>query len=282
MFRGNDSKPRSVNQKPQGPQAKEPYIRQTLYGISKQKRKHNELTYIALDSCILIDMADFLRGQYKRTWSESYVKALKSLIKRNIFTKMDKVRDEETQEIFLKKHVNKKGDIVLCCLPGVRSEILKGKNSFAKKFIEERMLVLEIEDSSIQEFKRVTGKLAEKYYDKGYFLDKNNMPLKDGLLVAESSFFNIILISRDSGICINKKSSNPEKKLYQINHANKTILGAYDGAGAFPHRAMEFLKSFENDDMPLMMNQDFLAPDTISVMKSLENCRTISDRAFGY
>lgn len=175
------------------------------------------IIYVALDTCILIDMEKYTRKSAPIRKSPAYFSAIRNLLSNSYFTK-DGAR-------------NPAGRIVFCILPTVLEELSDKKHLIykpLKEFVENRAIILTPRDSLKSSFNRKLEKITTRYKEKGYFLDKRNQTTfvkRDGYAVAEAAIFNLIFVSRDKHITINYNDKNPQKKLEEITTINRKALG---------------------------------------------------------
>lgn len=230
----------------------ERYSFKFFFNNEQREYKKKRYTYVALDSCILIDMMKVLTGTAQFKKSPQYYSMLSKLMKRNIFNK-----DHSK---------NPRGDLVFCVLPHVLQEISNEDGEIhasMKKFIEKQTVILDIAPCNQKNFDKKISRLSSEYCNKGFFLDEENAPTVDSLIVAEASFFNLTLLSRDRHICINFKDKSPKEKIRVIKEINrKAFSNNFDGAQAEPKRIEHFLNALEKgEDMPKLRNEDILISD---------------------
>lgn len=219
---------------------------------SKKESKH-QLIYVSLDTNIIIDMVHVLSGTAHNKKSPQYYASLKQLLERSVLSK------NHTR--------NKKGDIVFCVTPTVLKELSNENGEIyncMKNFINNRTVVLQIDESYQKFFRKKIGKMAEEYYNAGFFRGKNDELTNDAFVTAESLYFNLTLISRDSDISINRHDRNPQRKIERIKAINRRCLATdFNGNQAEPRRISNFFVEFEkckkrNAMMPTFENLDVL------------------------
>ena len=213
-----------------------------------QKENRGPVQFIAIDSCIAIDMVKILNGTAPFKSSPRYYGGLKKLLMRSIFGKG--------------RSYNPSGDVCLCIIPGVKKELSKkdGETFMTmKKFLNDRTVVFEVEESSRKNFNKKVEKLVNDYCAKGYFLDRNNAPTQDGYNVAEASYFNLTFLSRDGDVCKNIHDRNPERKSYTIKSINRrAFCNDFNGEQAEPRRIDSVMTKLDHDRMPEYMHEEVL------------------------
>ena len=201
---------------------------------SKKESKH-QLIYVSLDTNIIIDMVHVLSGTAHNKKSPQYYASLKQLLERSVLSKNQKKK--------------KKGDIVFCVTPTVLKELSNENGEIyncMKNFINNRTVVLQIDESYQKFFRKKIGKMAEEYYNAGFFRGKNDELTNDAFVTAESLYFNLTLISRDSDISINRHDRNPQRKIEKIKSINRRMLSSdFNGNQAEPRRVNNFCNEVE-------------------------------------
>lgn len=219
-----------------------------------QNKRHT--TFIALDACIAIDMVKVINGTAPIKNSPKYYYALKKLLDRSVFGKNHRY--------------NKKGDVVFCLLPHVKKELSNSDGEIfesMKKFVENQMIDLTVDVSYQINFSKKVDRLSSQYCDLGYFIGKDFSPTVDSLIVAEASFFNLTLLSRDKHICTDFHDKNPERKIFDIRRINrKSLCNCFDGPQAEPRRVESLLKMLDYGNPPKIMNEDYLLSETQKVI----------------
>lgn len=231
--------------------------RQSQKSSDPTKRYKGELTFIAVDSCIVIDMMHLFRGDANTKRAPEYFSNLKRLLSLSVY-------DENGNKNF-------KGRLVLCVLPSVYKELSdeNGKlHENVKEIIQNRMLVLSLDEASKKRFDKKANKLAMEYSKKGFLTNPDGSPSMDAYIVAESSIFNIDLISRDNHITRNPSERNPDKKLEQIKNTNRRQLaGDFNGNQAEPMKLTYFFKLFsKGNSLPTLQNTSVLDMDTQKIL----------------
>ena len=172
------------------------------------------------------------------------------------------------RSVLSKNHTrNKKGDIVFCVTPTVLKELSNENGEIyncMKNFINNRTVVLQIDESYQKFFRKKIGKMAEEYYNAGFFRGKNDELTNDAFVTAESLYFNLTLISRDSDISINRHDRNPQRKIEKIKSINRRMLSSdFNGNQAEPRRVNNFFNEVEKCKrqerlMPVLENDNCL------------------------
>lgn len=212
---------------------------------NEDKRRKGELTYVAVDSCILIDMMHMIAGHSRKFKDTQYFDKLQRLLDNCVFDEFGKKR--------------KNGRIVLCLLPSVKRELsdeFGQLHSSIKNFIENRTLEIKIDENYLHSFNKKVEKLVKEYAKKGYFLDKEGQPTMDAYHFAQSSILNLTLISRDRHIIKNFRDKNPEKKVEQLKFVNRRQLnGDFDGLQAESRSIHNFFALYDRSErMPTIEN----------------------------
>ena len=205
---------------------------------NEDKRKKGEITYVAVDSCILIDMMHMVGGPSIKYKDAAYFSKLRRLLDNCVF-------DENGNR-------RKNGRIVLCLLPSVKRELSDESGQLhasIKNFIENRTLELKISEEYSHTFNKKVEKLVKEYAKKGYFLDKEKTPTMDAYHVAQSSILNITLISRDKHITKDFRDRKPEKKIEQVKFVNRGQLnGDFDGLQSESRTVHNFFKLYDKSE----------------------------------
>lgn len=248
------------------------YNLKRYYKFYPSKNNNRNLIYIALDSCIIIDMVKIIRGRIPTNKSHEYYMSLKNLLDRSVLTKNHKK--------------NKKGDIVFCITPTVLKEISNEKGeifSCLKKFINDRIIVFKVDESHMKSFNTTISKLTNKYYENDLFVNEKNELTTDAFVVAEASFFNLTLFSRDKHICIDFKDELPMDKIQKINYTNKKILDRMNpGPVAEPTRLKYLITSIDKwksneSQMPKLENSDYLQEGIQLLMSDLDHRQPLKE-----
>ncbi len=198
----------------------------------KKKNNSSKFVLVALDTCVVIDLA-FSHKNFKKMKAsptkKEYLNALQKLLERNVLSKK-----------------NKNGNICFCITPEVVEELTKNKKKYygrVKNFVESNIISFHMENEMEAKFSQKVDSLVEQYCAKGYFLDKDNLPTVDGINVAQASYYNLYLLSNDHHICTYKKERDPKKKIEDIRQINKENLNHdYRSIVAVPQRPEQFLK----------------------------------------
>lgn len=233
--------------------------------------KSKKLIYLALDSCIIIDMVKLLRGTAPIKRSPEYFTVLKNILNRNVFSKNGRR--------------NKQGDLVFCITPTVLKEISNEKGEIfdcLKKFLNERVMILKIDDSYKKHYSKTISQLTNKYYENYLFVNDKNELTTDAFIVAEASFFNLTLLSRDKHICINIRDIDPTRKIEKIKFINRRVIQRQkNGPQAEPSKLKYLLKMIpkwkENEEMmPEMEHTEYLQPEVQKLKYNLDNHQPIN------
>lgn len=224
-----------------------------FYESYEGKKAKHQITYVALDTNIIIDMVHVLSGTAHNRKSPQYYAILKQLLERSVLTK------NHTR--------NKRGDIVFCVTPTVLKELSSESGEIyncVKNFVNNRTIILQVEPACQKIFNRTVQKMANLYYEAGYFMNKNGEITNDAYITAEASYFNLTLLSRDSHITVNRNDRNPQRKIERIKAINRRCLATdFNGNQAEPRRISNFFVEFEkckkrNAMMPTFENLDVL------------------------
>ncbi len=236
---------------------------------SKKEAKH-QLIYVALDTNIIIDMVHILDGTSHNKKSPQYYASLKQLLERSILSK---------------NHArNKKGDVVFCVTPTVLKELSNENGeiySCVRNFINNRTVVLQIDESYQRYFRKKIDKMSEEYYNAGFFREKNGELTNDALITAESLYFNLTLLSRDSHISIDRHDKNPQRKIEKIKSINRRMLSSdFNGNQAEPRRLNNFFIEVEKCRkqerlMPKLENSDCLHIETQRIIYDINHNQPI-------
>lgn len=232
--------------------------------------KSKKLIYLALDSCIIIDMVKLIRGTAPIKQAPEYYTVLKNILDRDIIAKNGKK--------------NKQGDLVFCITPTVLKEISNEKGEIfdcLRKFLNERIVILKIDDSLKKSYIKTISNLTNKYYENYLFVNDKNELTTDAFVLAEASFFNLTLLSRDKHICIDFREIDPKGKIEKIKSINrKVIQREKNGPQAEPSRLKYLLKMISkwkaNEElMPEMENTKYLQPEVQKLKYNLDNHQPI-------
>lgn len=252
------------------------YNRQSHHNTdSPQKRHKGYISFLALDSCTLIDMANVIAGKMPEKKDKSYVNFLKVLLSNNA------INPDGSRRFG--------GRFVLGILPQVKKE-LENKYGLLPAHLQELFynhyfFDIEINKTSKDIFKKLEKALTKEYVNKKLFLEKdrllyqkiknetdhNNLvkmndkfiPSSDALIVAQASILNWTLISRDKDIVFNR---DDWQGLHKVKEINKKIVGIFTEP-AEPRRIENFfsLQSSGWNPPPIMnshmlsfQNQDIL------------------------
>lgn len=239
------------------------------YFYTKHKHKKPKLTYVALDTNIIIDMEKIIRGTAPIKKSPQYFSSLHKLLDNSALTKNGKR--------------NPNGHIVFCVLPSVYLELVDHDGHiFAplKQFIENRTLIFKPNLATQKQLTKYSNKLAKEYKHNNLFIEQKSDAeelMMDAFVVAESAIFNINLISRDSDVTIDFSKKNPKYKIEKIKHINRKALAFLGENQAEVMRVDYFLDKFHKDViMPRPANIELLSNGTQQFIYDLENNRQIS------
>lgn len=257
--------------KPSTRKSNYPY-KQTGKKFDKKFEKRKGLIYIALDSCIVIDMMKMLRSNRPYNTYSQYFKGLRKLLNHSVFGK--------------DHNYNKDGDIVFCILPHVLQELTDSNGeiySSMQGFVKDRMVILEIDKEYQGSFEKKVSKISKKYCELGYFLGEDNLPTTDSLIVAESAIFNLNLLSRDHHICLDKKDRNPYEKIKRILEVNRRALSNdFDGKQAQPLRIDAFMREFDKEAiMPKFRNADYLNVGVQGIIYAINHRKLVPAKDLG-
>ena len=197
----------------------------------KNKEGRDNFILVALDTCVVIDMAFFCcksKKERNQSIKREYLNALGKLLQRNVMSKM-----------------SRSSNICFCITPGVRKELTSNKGKYfgrVKKFVERNIVLLEVNENAKSKFSGKVDLLVDKYCEKGYFLE-NKLPTVDAINVAEASYFNLYLLSNDHHICTYRKDEDPRKKIEDIREINRSQLAhEYRSVIAAPQRPEQFIR----------------------------------------
>ena len=189
-------------------------------------------TYLALDSCILIDFLKLIDPNSKVNKKSPYYIALRDLLSKSVF------RKDGT--------INIDGKYIFCVLPTVMEEISNPNHQLhnvMKNFVQNRTIALELDQFKEKQFEKLVAKLAFAYAERGIFCDSEGNPTYDAFIVAQASIFNMMVISNDHHIVRNqspKKSSSPHREI--IRRINQRVLGGlYSECQALPKSAEQLM-----------------------------------------
>ena len=190
---------------------------------NKRTPSKQKLSYIALDTCIIIDMMKIKTGRIRREHNPSYYDNLMSIMQSNAFGK-DGRR-------------NPNGKLVLCLLPTVKKELSNEDGEFhtcIQEFLaKNRMLVLDLYEESAKSFDKKASKISREYYNRGFFVDKDKKPMVDGKIRAEAGIFNITLVSRDHHMVPNAKEPKTIHQAEAVKVINRRAMGgSFDASPA--------------------------------------------------
>lgn len=173
---------------------------------SQRQYESRQPVYIVPDSCILIDIEKLNLGKTERL-NHEYIHNLKTLLR---ITK--KFSDDRYS----------RGQVIMLLMPATHKELSNYQGRFHNviaKVLREHVLTVEIDDFYINEFTELENKLVNAYISQGLFTNTQKM---DARLVAESSIFNIPVLSQDNHII-----GRGNGKLEKIKEINESILGFY-------------------------------------------------------
>lgn len=198
---------------------------------AKNKESKDNFILVALDTCVVIDMAFFCcksKKERNKSVKREYLNALGKLLQRNVMSK-----------------VSRNSNICFCITPGVRKELTNNKGKYfgrVKNFVERNIVSLDINENAKSKFLGKIDLLVDKYCEKGYFLE-NKLPTVDAINVAEASYFNLYLLSNDHHICTYRKDEDPRKKIEDIREINRSQLAhEYRSVIAAPQRPEQFMR----------------------------------------
>ena len=239
------------------------------YFYTKHKTRKPKLTYVALDTNIIIDMEKIVRGTAPIRKSPKYYSSLHKLLENNALTKNGKR--------------NPNGHIVFCVLPSVYLELVDHNGHIfepLKQFIENRTLIFKPNLATQKQLTKISNKLAKEYKNNQLFVEhKGNAEelMMDAFVVAESAIFNINLISRDSDVTIDFSQRNPKRKVEKIKHINRKTLAFLGDNQAEVMRVDYFLDKFHKDViMPRPENIELLSNGTQQFIFDLEHDKKIT------
>lgn len=211
----------------------EPYTRKTG-NPNKTPFEPAPYTYIALDSCILIDFLKLIDPDSKVNKKSPYYVALRELLGKSVYRKDGSI--------------NVDGKYIFCVLPTVMEEISNPNHQLhnvMKDFVNNRAVVLELDKFKEKQFEKLVGKLVAAYVERGLFCDNEGNPTYDAFIVAQASIFNMMLISNDHHIVQNqsaKKSNSPQREI--VRRINQRVLGGiYSECQALPKSAEQLMSA---------------------------------------
>jgi len=232
-----------------------------------EKRKKGELTFVALDSCIIFDMVKMLTGKTRK--DSLYHKCLKTLLDLCAY------RADGTR--------NPNGKYVFCITPSVQKE-MPHKNGHIdaelKYFLDKRVVSLEVDFEHSGKFMRKANQLIDEYARTKIFLDDKGNVVADTRHIAEASLFNLTLISGDKLIIKNFHEKNPEEKIEKLKHINRKVLGGdFDGYQAIPRSPRSALGVIANGKrLSAPENLTITTPETQSKIFNELNFKIRRDR----
>lgn len=192
-----------------------------------EKRKKGEITFLTLDSCVIFEMIKIIKGKVRvkdGKLCSIYHATLKRIMDSNVYN-ADGTR-------------NPNGRYALCITPTVREEMYYkngGIDRELKNFLDKRIISLDVAPENMLVFKKKVLKLVQEYKNKGIFVDDNGNAVADTKIVAESSIFNLTLLSGDKLIIKNFQEKEPEKKIEQLKSINRRLIGGdFNGYQAIP------------------------------------------------
>lgn len=240
--------------------------------VSKREKGH--ITFLALDTNVLIDMAQTLSYKYVPQKDKEYFDYLKYIMQQNVLTPFNERK--------------RNGKYVFCITPAVQEEIVDNTTgkvypNLIDLFSTQGFVFFEPDNSKSKQYKqfkktltklykeqslyiKVDRTLANKsqktYYDADGFeiIDSNKYCNKvtssqDSPIVFDASYFNLTLLSRDKHI-VSPLVIDADKKLKSLN---AKVMGNFRGEQAVPMRVEKFLyldsKGF---DFPKPRNLDIL------------------------
>ena len=172
--------------------------------------------------------------------------------------------------------INVDGKYIFCVLPTVLEEVSNPNHQLhnvMKDFIQNRTVVLELDQFKEKGFEKLDAKLAFAYAERGIFCDNEGNPTYDAFIVAQASIFNMMVISNDHHIVRNqsaKKSSSPHREI--IRRINQKVLGGiYSECQALPKSAEQLMNSdHKKERMAEAYFGDFLTIATETKIHKLE------------
>ncbi|MBP3431275.1 MAG: hypothetical protein J6K39_00210 [Clostridia bacterium] len=216
--------------------------------------RHNDNTFIAVDSCILIDIERLFTNRLSSSISADYKTCLSGLVKGS--------RLGADGEI-------KKGKFVLMLLPCVADELSNYQGEFhnvMKTSVLPYTFKIEIADELKDAFEGETLRLVRAYNKAGLFLDEHGMPTLDGVIVAQASILNLNLISRDSHIV--KNVHKKAEKIMSINR--KHLQSDFNGFQARPVKLEQFFNTYmKGNPIPYPENAEYLSNQSYFRLKEL-------------
>lgn len=251
-------------------------LRQDVMPTHQNRRAPGEVTFVALDTCVLIGMAraiemrqesaiyanTFLKKKKKEKKDQKYYDTLNNMLDKNVLTA---------------KGERKSGSgIVFCITPSVIEEITNedGKLYPDMEFLfkSHGFIVCEIDESLKERYEKLKSKVTKEYLKYGLFTEIEKETIQttvdklenyddivkvyeedddeitvvketvsqDARIVFDSSCLNLTLLSRDKHIASNFSNEN-RKRLLKIN---RNCFEKPSGIEAEPMRVEQFWKDY--------------------------------------
>lgn len=233
--------------------------------INNEKRQKGEIIYIAVDSCILFDLANKCKGKRNGNWTKEYMSCLNRLLFNNVF-------DNDGNR-------NLSGRIAICITPTVMEELVDQNGGLVYNCVSEivrnKTIPISVNKNYKIAFDKQRDRLITAYNNAGYFLDENGAPSKDAFIMAEASIFNLTLISQDKHFTKENTEEETKRKIEKILSINRSILdGDFNGYQAQPRKLENFFGVLsKGQKISSIENTSILSESSFNRLNSITNSK---------
>lgn len=254
-----------------------------IYHSKNTKNKsNNQIVNVALDTNTVFNLYKVYTGNPDAAWTNRYIENLKILLNEN--------RRNPDGTFYSSKN---KRRFVYWLLPTVQEELNKLKlkefdvlNKINIKefyeFINRKMCKIVINPEFILKFNIKVEGLANEYARKNLMKNCLNMPSNDAYIVAESSIFNLPLISNDKDIVgdVHSKFYRPNKE--NLRRINALFVGQAKNQ-AEPVTIAQFLNNDKHSKSFEFINSQYLNENLQFMLEEKLECpQTSLERSFVY